>query len=371
VTTLIGGLATIIVSLLPPWRALLLTLLLTGGYLAVNGILVFDYGDRILGVAAPVTAAGLVWGGLTLARSISEAAERSRITKRFRSYVDPALVDYVIEHPEVRLDGQEKEMTVVFTDLAGFTTLSEALREKTVPLLNEYMGLMVPIIHANRGLRNKFLGDGIMFFFSAPRDNPRHARDAVATVLQMQDSMKRFNEGLAARGLPPVSMRAGISSGKMVVGDAGSLDDRFRANDYTVLGDVVNLGARLESANKATGTKMLLNDRARDLIDLEEFLVRPIGKLQVVGKTEGVMTFEPLCRRKEATEEQLKLAEMTTRVVDLFRDGQFQACMDAAIEMQLTFGEGKLARLYIELCNQYLVEPPTNGWDGQIVLFEK
>jgi adenylate cyclase len=166
-------------------------------------------------------------------------------------------------------------------------------------------------------------------------------------------------------------MRAGVSSGPMIVGDAGSTHEKHRASDFTVLGDTVNLGARLESANKALGSLVLLNGRARELIGDTEFLVRPMGNLRVVGKTEGVMTFEPLCRRKDATDEQLKLAAMTTRVVELVRAGQFQACMDAAIEMQLTFGEGKLARLYIELCNQYLVEPPTNGWDGQIVLFEK
>ncbi len=371
VTLAIGALATGIAALMPPWRGLLLTALLIGGYLAVNGVVVFDYGDRILGVAGPVSAAVLVWGGLTLVRSIYEATERARITKRFRSYVDPALVDYMIEHPELPLDGQQKEMTVVFTDLAGFTTLSEALRERSIPLLNDYMGIMVPIIHANRGLRNKFLGDGIMFFFNAPSDNPHHANDAVRTVLQMQDAVKEFNKGLIERNLPQVAMRAGISTGHMVVGDAGALNEPFRANDYTVLGDVVNLGARLEGANKAVGTKSLVNERARELLGNDEFLVRPVGRLQVVGKTEGVMTFEPMCRQEEATPEQRKLAEMTDRMVTHYCAAEFDRCIAVANEIDGAMGPSKLTALYVKLSKRMIASPPADGWDGLIVLEEK
>src|SRR5207342_3121571 len=142
----------------------------------VNGIVFFDYGNRIFGVAAPLTSAFLVWSSLTIIRYVSDKAQQRRIESRFRSYVDPELVNYVKEHEETeRFDGQIKTMTVVFTDLAGFTSISEKLRERTVPLLNRYMSLMLPIIRENRGMWNKFLGDGIMFFFNAPRDNPDHA----------------------------------------------------------------------------------------------------------------------------------------------------------------------------------------------------
>ena len=371
VTLGIGLLATLIAATLPPWRALLAAVVLIFGYLAVNGLLIFDYGDRVLGAAGPVTAAVFVWGGLTLAHGISEAAERARITKRFRSYVDPALVDYMIEHPELPLDGQQKVMTVVFTDLAGFTTISEKLGERSVPLLNDYMGIMVPIIHQHRGLRNKFLGDGIMFFFNAPSDNPRHASDAVNTVLNMQEALIPFNEALARHNLPAVAMCAGISSGRMVVGDAGALTEPFRANDYTVLGDAVNLGARLESANKAVGTRVLLNERARQLLSDDEFLVRPIGKLQVVGKTEGVMTYEPICRRADATATQIKLAEMTTRLVEAFGAAQFACCIKLAEEMETVFGAGKLTLLYAKLSKRYLADPPSGEFEGLIVLDEK
>ncbi len=371
ITLGMGLLTTAIVALFSAWRALVLTIFLVAGYLAFNGFVLFDYFNWIVAAAAPVTAAVIVWSGLTLARSIYEAAERARITRRFSSYVDPAVVTAALEHPEsVRLDGQVKEMTVVFTDLAGFTTLSERLRERTVGLLNQYMSLMLPIIRENHGVWNKFLGDGIMFFYNAPLDDPNHARNAVRTVLQMQDAVTGFNVQLARDGLPHVSMRAGISSGLMVVGDAGSTDPQHHASDYTVLGDEVNLGARLESANKALGSKILVSQRTFELLG-DEFLLRPMGNLRVVGKTEGVQTWEAVCPRRQASEAQLQLVELSRSVVERFCAAEFDPCMNVARDFESRFGSSKFSQLYIDLSRRYLTEPPAPGFNGQIVLEEK
>ncbi|MAE65672.1 MAG: hypothetical protein CMJ18_15495, partial [Phycisphaeraceae bacterium] len=294
-TILIGLLMTAVVAVVTPGWSVLTALVLIFGYYLGTGILVFDYGNVIVGTAGPLAAVGITWPGCTLSRFIIERSERARVERRFRSYVDPALVDYVIAHPEhATLDGQIRELTVVFTDLQGFTTLSERLRERTVPILNEYMGLMVPIIRSHGGYVNKFLGDGMMFFFGAPQGSTegsgRDACDALMTAMEMQAAIAPFNRSLAASDLPQVRMRVGICTGNMVVGDAGSAD----ASDYTVIGDVVNLASRLESANKATGTLTLINARTAMLVQ-DEFLLCPVGRLQVVGKSLGEMTFEPLC----------------------------------------------------------------------------
>jgi class 3 adenylate cyclase/CHASE2 domain-containing sensor protein len=372
-TAVIGITTTGIVALLPTLRALLITMLLIVGYAALNGLVFFDWGNGIVGAAGPITAAVVIWTGLTFARFVFEQRERSRVIKRFTSRVDPAIVNYVLENPdEVRFDGQLKEMTVVFTDLAGFTTISEKLKERTVPLLNEYMSRMMPIIRGNKATWNKFLGDGIMFYFNAPRDNQTHARDAVFTVLEMQKAMEPFNQRLFQRGLPHVAMRAGISTGMMIVGDAGSTDTNDEANlasDYTVLGDDVNLGARLESANKALGSRVLMNGRAAELLN-GEFLVRPMGNIKVVGKTEGVETFEALCLTSEATDKQKSLVEMSTCVVERFKSAEFNQCIDAARKLEDTFGSSKFTQLYMHLSRQYL-EAPRDWFDGQIVLVEK
>ncbi len=367
ITLIVGLLATAAAALLAPIRALLAAVFLGGAYWVINGVVLYDLGNTIVGIAGPSVTVVMVWSGCTIYKFVLERRERARITGRFRSYVDPALVNYVIENPDqARLDGQERELTVVFTDLAGFTTLSEKLKSRTVPLLNRYMGLMVPIIRSHNGYVNKFLGDGIMSFFGAPRDNQLHAADAVSTVLEMQRMMIPFNEALAGEGLPTLKMRVGVSTGEMVVGDAGSAD----ASDYTVLGDTVNLGARLESANKYTGTLIMINDRTAELIG-DIFLLRPIGRLVVVGKAEGVMVYEPMAVRERATDEQQQLVESTTRMVDSYIAGDFDQCLRHIGALEKITGPHKLTDLYREHCQQHLANPPQNGFGGHIVLTEK
>jgi class 3 adenylate cyclase len=363
---LVGLLTTLGASGPSPLTSTVSAAVIAAGYITVNGYLLFDYGDLILGLASPLTAATSAWLCCVVLRWVIERAERARITRRFRSYVDPELVNYVIEHPEsTKLDGQIKEMTVVFTDLAGFTTISEKLGPATVGLLNEYFGIMVPAIRSGGGYLNKFLGDGIMFFFGSPRENPRHAADAVATVMKMQELIPPFNQQLKARGLPGVKMRVGISSGLMVVGDAGPSD----ASDYTVLGDAVNLAARLESANKATGTLIMMNDRCAELIG-DRCLLRPLAKLQVVGKTQGVATFEPLCWADRADESQRRLAAMTREMFDHYQAARFTECERAAQAIDAVFGASKLTALYVEECRRLIAEPDPQ-FAGVISLTEK
>jgi len=363
----VGVLATAGVLLFSPVAAFLFALLLALAYMALNGILLFDYGNTIVGAAGPMTSIAVVWSAATLARFITERRERARITGRFRSYVDPALVSYVIEHPDqARLDGQVREMTVVFTDLAGFTTLSERLREKTVAILNEYMGLMVPVITRRGGFVNKFLGDGIMFFFGAPEPNADHAANAILTALDMQRVLAGFNDELTRRGLPTVTMRVGMNTGTMIVGDAGGAE----RSDYTVLGDAVNLAARLESANKAVGTRMMVTQRTVDLAGASRFLFRPVGRLQVVGKSEGIMTYEPLCETAQADDRQRQLVEHSRAIVDRFLIGDFGVCLDHVAQYEATLGKDKFSTLYRELCETYIATPPSD-FSGAIVLTEK
>ena len=348
-------------------RGLLCTLLLLCAYLLVNGLLLFGHFNLLIGVAAPVLTIGIVWAGCLLFRIIVETREREHIKDRFRAYVDPVLVNFVLEHPErASLEGQVKELTVVFTDLANFTALSETLGEKSVSLLNDYLGRMVPIIRKYRGYVNKFLGDGIMCFYGAPADSPTHAADAVRTALDMQSAMATFNETLAVQGLGPLMVRAGISTGKMVVGDAGAID----ASDYTVLGDAVNLGARLEGANKFFGTRVLVTARTAGQ-SAAHFLFRPLGRLLVVGKTEGVDVFEAICPLDRATEEQKHSVELTRAMVAAYQAGQFEACLQTIAEINRQPLDSKLMAIYRERCEKYLREPPSGPWDGTIALTEK
>lgn len=366
VILVLGAMTTFLVTSFSPARAAVAAVSILLGWTLLNCLVMFDYGNIVADLGSPAFAVIAAWAGCTVMRFIAERAERARITRRFRAYVDPALVSYVIEHPEqAHLAGTQKEMSVVFTDLAGFTTLSERLGEKTVELLNEYMGLMVPLIRARGGFVNKFLGDGIMFFFSAPLDNPHHAQHAIETVMAMQQAMDPFNETLTQRNLPNVKMRAGIATGLMIVGDAGPPD----ASDYTVLGDVVNLAARLESANKAVGSLTMLSSRTAELAE-GKFLFRPVGRLQVVGKSAGVLTYNPLCLIEAATDRQRELVTMTQTMVDAYVASQWWECINAADMLDAMFSPDKLTDLYRQTCRKYLVTPPKD-FAGQLVLSEK
>ena len=374
-TLAVGLLATAAVSLLSPGRALLACAALAAAYLALNGYVLFDHGNLIVGAAGPLVAVAAVFTGGTLAKLLVERWERARITRRFSSYVDPKVVEYVVKHPDqIHFEGQVREMTVVFCDVAGFTKLTEKHGSSTVPMLNALWGVMVPVIRRHGGIVNKFLGDGVMFFFGAPEQSANHAADAVAAVLAMRDALGSFNGETAAKsGWPALSLRWGVSTGNMVVGDAGSADTGAGggAADYTVLGDNVNLGSRLEGANKAVGTAALLTGRTVELAKDSGVLYRPIGKLCVVGKREAVMTYEPLARLDGASEQQKQLAADTKAMVDAFLAGDLPACVAAIERMEAAHGADRLTAVYRERCEWFLRDPSPEPFDCQIVLTEK
>ena len=255
-------------------------------------------------------------------------------------------------------------MTVVFTDLQGFTALSEVLRGRVVKMLGRYIELMVPLIREHNGYVNKFLGDGIMCFFGAPAENPQHAADALEAVLAMQRALAPFNAELAAHGLPTLAMRAGVSTGPMFVGDAGP----SFASEFTVIGDRVNLASRLESANKATGTRNLVTARTAELAG-DAFLCRPVAKLRVVGKLQTEMVYEVLCEAGAADDRARDLVRLTRAVFDAFQTGELDRCRNAIEDYEREFGPDKLADLYRDHCNRGRDE--TCAWDGEIVLSTK
>jgi class 3 adenylate cyclase/CHASE2 domain-containing sensor protein len=367
ITLAIGLLTTLAVAFLSPMQAFAAVLLIAGGYAALNGVYLFDKHDLIVGAAGPLVCAGVVWSGVTLIQFIREVGERTRLTRRFSSYVDPTLVNYVVENPEqARLEAHEKVMTVCFTDLQGFTTLAEKLRAQSAKMLGQYMEAMVPLIRARRGYVNKFLGDGIMFFFGAPVDNPDHAADAVAVVLDMQRVMVGFNENLAKQNLPTLSVRAGVSTGSMVVGDAGP----SFASDYTVLGDSVNLASRIESANKAFGTSNLVTAQTVDLLN-GRYLVRPVANVLVVGKHESVLVYEAIAPMESATEEQKRIAAVTTEMFEAFAESRWDDCERALSELERLTGATKMIARYREEVAARRGRPTEETFRGQIQLFAK
>jgi CHASE2 domain-containing sensor protein/class 3 adenylate cyclase len=369
ITLAAGLLTTAFVARLTPLLAVVSALALATSYLLLNGMVLFDYGNVVVGLAGPLIAVGVVWAVCTLVKLISERRERARITSRFSNYVDPALVDWMVKHPEqTTFDGVTREMSMVFSDLVGFTTLTEKLGEKAIPLLREYMGMMIPAIRAYGGLIGCLMGDGIYCFFGgAPEPDPDHALHAVQSVYRMQAKLAELNESFKKRGLPTLGMRVGVTTGHVIVGDGGCPPVR---SDYTALGDAVNLAARLESANKPLGTNSLITDRTAALLN-GAYIMRPVAKLRVKGKEEAVAVFEPLCPADAATPETRRIVQCTESMVSAYQQADFKACVAAAdcLEKEMATSK-KLAHIYRELAEEYLAHPPEQ-FDGSVTLTEK
>jgi hypothetical protein len=207
-----------------------------------------------------------------------------------------------------------------------------------------------------------------MFLYGAPEQSPFHARDAIRTVFAVRTALAAFNERAVAKGWPALALRFGISTGEMVVGDTGAPGGG--RTDYSVIGDYANLGARLESANKAVGTANLMTDRTRELAG-DGFLFRPIGKLCVVGKQASVMTYEVVARDADATDAQKTFAADTSAVVESFLAGRLDECVAALDRMEAAHGPSKLTALYRDRCRYFLDDPARAPFDCQIVLTEK
>jgi adenylate cyclase len=363
ITAILGVLTALLAGRLNWQMAFLVVGAMAATVILFNGLYLFDNQNLLLDLASPLIALTSVWIACSVVRIYMETIERKRVERRFRSYVDPDIVNAYMERGDAATAGESRELTVAFTDLAGFTTLSERLGEKTVPMLNDYLDRMVPLIYEKHGIM-KFLGDGIMFFYGAPKPNPDHATDAVLTALQMQKALAAFNEDLAAKNLPTLSLRIGINTGLMVVGDAGSRDP-IQRHEYTVLGDAVNFASRLEGANKYTGTDILISARTAQLCG-DKFLLRPVGAIQVAGKVEAVLCFEVCGLADAADDHQRNLCTHTRYLVEHFRGRQFESVLKLADQLDLAHGPSKLTSIYRDLAESYLTNPPEQSFDGRI-----
>jgi len=244
----------------------------------------------------PLTAVLASYGATALV-AYATARRRARETRAmFAQYVPPEVVSRLIAQPELlRLGGEAREVTLMFTDLASFTTLSEQLSaEQTVEVLTGYFNAMTPLIHATGGTVDKFIGDAVMAFWGAPLPDAQHAEHAVRAAIAMQQAMEPLVARLHARGLPGIHMRIGLHTGRVVVGNVGS-EQRF---SYTAIGDAVNLAARLEGANKAFGTGILLSGATAAQLP-EGIALRALDDVIVKGKTEPVRVYTP-CADAEA-----------------------------------------------------------------------
>ncbi len=221
----------------------------------------------------------------------TEGRQKRYIKNAFKQYLSPAVIEQLISHPErLKLGGERRELSIFFSDLQGFTSISEGLSpEELTALLNEYLSAMTDIIQEEGGTVDKFEGDAIIAFWNAPLDLDDHALRAVRSALRCQESLARMRPAFRERVGKDLYMRIGINTGPAVVGNMGS-HSRF---DYTVLGDAVNLAARLEGINKQFKTYTMISQATLEQM-ADAFPVRELSRVAVVGRKEPVTVYEPM-----------------------------------------------------------------------------
>jgi len=264
-------------------------LFLVCALVAVNWLL-FSTQDIWLDLVPPLVLVLAFFVSALVHNYLGEEREKKRIRGAFSRYVAPALVDQIMHDPAMlRLGGEKRVCTVFFSDIAGFTTLSEGLSpEQLVEFLNTYLTEVTDIILAHGGMLDKYEGDAVMAVFGAPILQPDHAERACRAALAVQARLTELRGAWKERGLPQFITRIGLNSGEMVVGNMGSRE-RF---DYTVIGDAVNLGSRLEGANKQYGTYLMISEATRELAGANKFVTRELDMIRVKGKAEPVRVYE-------------------------------------------------------------------------------
>ncbi|MHC4064427.1 MAG: CHASE2 domain-containing protein [Planctomycetota bacterium] len=369
---LAGAAVTLVTASRGPWVSLVSVLLLIVLLLAI-GFALFAGGTWYVASVVAVLAAFVCWAFVTLYRELTEQRAKRQFSRALAQYTSPAVAARIAEDQAARdLLPRPCEVTLFFSDLQGFTAISERLgAEHTREVLNPYLEAMSRVLVGHRAIINKFMGDGIFAFFNPPiLDCPNHARAACEAALDSAAALERLKSdpvhGALGAEMGLLHMRVGINSGAVFVGDYGSASKL----DYTCIGDAVNVAARLEPANKVFGTHLLVSEQTRCQTD-DTFEYRPLGSVQVAGRQEAVAVYELLGRRGQVNDGQRRYAELWAEAVRCFQGRRWDDALAAVKRCSEIRGDDPAAGLYLELIDQHRWQPPPADWKGSITLASK
>jgi adenylate cyclase len=346
--------------------AIAITLLVAQAYLAVN-YLAFRYFGLQLEVFYPLLEVAGVYTGITLQRFLAEERERVRIKKAFQSFVAPEVVNQIIRHPEkLRLGGERRELSILFSDIRGFTTLSETMEpEALVEVLHGYLNPMSEIVVKHGGTLDKYIGDAIMALFGAPLDQPDHCQRACHTALEMVQKLKELDREWVEQGRPALKVGIGINSGMVSVGNMGS----NRLFDYTAIGDNVNLASRLEGLNKFYGTEILVAGATVQHIE-QGLIFREVDLVRVKGKKHPIAIYEIM--GEGSPEEKLaRFLDLYREGMACFREGRWSEGLQAFQAASELNPQDGLCTHYLQLTQKFSETPPGPDWDGITTMLEK
>ena len=361
------ALAGIILIFLMKWTYLGIaaTVVTIGGVIAgsifaySNFLFLFDSTAFAVGV-------GLVALHAYMVKFVSEFLQKQQIKKQFGSYLSPDLVAKLVKDPSLlRLGGTEQDLTIQFSDVRGFTSISEHYGKDVqglTKIMNRYMTVMTKVILENEGTLDKYIGDATMSFWNAPLDNHKHAKDSVRAALGMIDAVKEFNDEIAKEGVPPFGLGIGCNTGVVVVGNMGG-EQRF---DYTCLGDAVNLASRLEGQSKNYGVLIVLGPETASRLD-DEFFTVPLDCIAVKGKKEGV-DISTVFRNPDANAmpEWIMARDIHNKMLSAYRAQDWKTAIELVKLLQGEF-DGRMDHYY-DLWSERIEEMRNanlpSDWDG-------
>jgi adenylate cyclase len=315
-----------------------------------------------LNIVYPLLALSMSYTALTVYDYVTEERERKKIKGAFMHYVAPVVIEEMLKDPaRLKLGGDEKVLTVLFSDLQGFTSHSERYApHEMIELLSEYYARMTEQIFASEGMLKEYVGDELMAIFGAPIEQPDHAERACAAALAMREQRRALGEEWAKLGRPPLIARTGINSGLMLVGNLGS---KYRFA-YGVLGDHVNLGSRLEGLNKAYSTEILIGENTAQLVQ-KSFLLREIDLVRVVGREQGVHVYELLAAASTSLPARKEKAVRSYAAgLEAYRQQRWAEALELFKESLSLWPADGPSRIMAERCQIYQKAPPPDEWDG-------
>ncbi len=354
-----GLLLAMVLPLLTPLPSTLLTVAVLAAAVGLN-LSLWEHANVVLPLAPTLLMIAALFALNMSYGFFVEARAKRQITRLFGQYVPPALVEVMSRHPErFSMQGESREMSVLFSDVRGFTTVSEGLDPRVLAqVMNEFLTALSQVIYNQRGTIDKYMGDSIMAFWGAPLPDPGHARNAVLAGLDMLAAMQALQPRFAARGWPALQVGVGVNTGRMTVGNMGS---EIRVA-YTVMGDSVNLASRLEGLTRQYGVGMLVGDATRAAC--EGVVFREVDRVRVKGKREAVAVYEPLGREQDVDAGLAAEVAQWHAALAQYRAQQWEATREALSALQRSRPESILYGEFLRRVDVLRVQPPGADWDG-------
>ena len=359
---LITFLGIVLTFSLPMLSALYSTLIILGSIvlLIATNFYAWTSAQLVLPIAAPVLLVVLLFALQMTYGFFVESRGKRQLAHLFGQYVPPELVEEMsLKMEDINLDGEMREMSVLFSDVRGFTTISETLEPKELTdYINAFLTPITKVIHDDRGTIDKYMGDAVMAFWGAPLEDDQHALHALNAAIGIVERMKTLREEFAEKQWPEIYVGVGVNTGHMNVGNKGS---EFRV-DYTILGDAVNLGSRLEGLTKVYGVDIITSEFTKHAVP--EYEYRELDRVRVKGKDKPVSIFEPLGLLENISKADRKLLKQFHTGVKQFRAQNWDAAEREIFALSQLEPDRLIYKIYLDRIMFFRENPPGEDWDG-------